>query len=48
MSCIFTTYTSNRRDHADSNCIAFFCTGKSEMPFEFEKYIPLGIVHYIQ
>ena len=37
-----TYYIKHRRDHADSSCIAF-CTGKTEMPFEFEKYI-LGIV----
>ena len=53
-----TYYIKHRRDHTDSSCIAF-CTGKTEMPFEFEKYI-LGIVqksnglvgmlhvHYIQ
>ena len=37
-----TYYIKHRGDHADSSCIAF-CTGKTEMPFEFEKYI-LGIV----
>ena len=33
-----TYYIKHRGDHADSSCIAF-CTGKTEMPFEFEKYI---------
>ena len=33
-----TYYIKHRRDHTDSSCIAF-CTGKTEMPFEFEKYI---------
>ena len=37
---IYYLHIKHRRDHADSSCsIAFFCTGKTEMPFEFEKYI---------
>ena len=33
-----TYYIKHRRVQADSSCIAF-CTGKTEMPFEFEKYL---------
>ena len=36
-----TYYIKHRRDHTDSSCIAF-CTGKTEMPFEFEKYIHIS------
>ena len=39
-----TYYIKHRRDHADSSCIAF-CTGKTEMPFEFEKYIHTRITY---